>query len=206
MRVHGNNLQNLISVQALLNRQLKHNISLVMEKSVFSKKASTQRKFTIKAAPDAAEGRYALQFTHSALPQNNLTKGSFDVKKAEIHSIQVKNSSIKGGAEIEGTVTLKNPAPAGGIKVKITGVSNQLVKSPTFPLTMPQGKKSTSFKAPTKPVATQTKAWSAKLTSKESCPRWPALEKEDTAEMAVRLSWPPGVRRRPSGATRRATS
>ncbi len=82
---------------------------------------------------------------------------SFDAANVLLASILLNPSSVKGGNITVATVTLKEPAPPGGVGVNITS-NRPLVVHPPTRVVVPGGYSSFSFAVRTTPVRTTTVA------------------------------------------------
>jgi len=76
------------------------------------------------------------------------------VKAANITDLTLSKSSIAGGNDVTGTITIDGKAPAGGLVVAVSSSSSRVVVPAT--VTIPEGQTSATFTATTVPTATST--------------------------------------------------
>ncbi|MFM7187615.1 MAG: beta strand repeat-containing protein, partial [Armatimonadota bacterium] len=76
------------------------------------------------------------------------------VKAANITDLTLSTSSIAGGNNVTGTISIDGKAPAGGLVVAVSSSSTRVVVPAT--VTIPEGQTSATFTATTVPTATAT--------------------------------------------------
>lgn len=98
---------------------------------------------------------------------NGVTKNAaitLTVGSSVLTGLSVNPSTVKGGNDTTGTITLSGPAPAGGAVVTVSSASSVIVVPPT--VTVPAGASTVNFTVHTKAVgATATRTISASYNS-----------------------------------------
>ncbi len=94
------------------------------------------------------------QVTVKASCKAGTASATITVNPPTLSSLVVNPSSVKGGASLQGTITLSGPAPVGGAVIKVSANSSKAV--PPAAITIPVGKVSATFTIKTAKVASST--------------------------------------------------
>lgn len=116
--------------------------------SIFIAEGQSSKSFTVKTS--AVTQDYVVTIKASAYGTS--ASGKLTVRAPQLIGLTFNPGTVQGGKPSTGTVTIDQPAPAGGIKVTLTSRNPALVQVPSS-VTIPAGKKTATFTATTKPVS-----------------------------------------------------
>lgn len=111
---------------------------------------ATSATFTVTTYPVAQTYFPVITARHV----NSVVTAQLQVLPPEVKSFTVSPTSVKGGTNVNGTVTLTGKAPAGGITVTVMASPN--LARPTATVTVPAGATSKTFAISTNTVISQT--------------------------------------------------
>jgi hypothetical protein len=105
---------------------------------------STQGTFSVSTKPKATSYSDVIK----AETKSSTKSATLDVLGETIASFALKPASVSGGGTSQGTVVLKNPAPAGGWKINLASQNTSNISLPSS-VTVPSGKSSITFEIKT---------------------------------------------------------